>query len=184
MLSFSGRSGFLFHPLPLWLLERRHGISVGGSCFPNGYCWGKKRQSKQNHSNKKPLPPTYPFAHEISKCCVGRGVFFFTLCSPLYFWHLNQYPAHNTFSHTYFWMKGSESFIKHVLRTYSMCSTWRQREKVSPCPHGVCSLDERQRSEEIITLQVWAWQGHLWGWGSALGDFWKLRGLMFSLMSF
>lgn len=84
----------------------------------------------------------------------------------------------------YIFLNGSESFTKHALGTYSMCSTWRQREKVSPCPHGVCSLDERQRSEEIITLRVWAWQGHLWGWGSALGDFWKLRGLMFSLMSF
>ena len=62
----------------------------------------------------------------------------------------------------YIFLNGSESFTKHALGTYSMCSTWRQREKVSPCPHGVCSLDERQRSEEIITLRVWAWQGHLW----------------------
>ena len=63
-----------------------------------------------------------------------------------------------------------------MLDTYSMFSTWRQREKVSSCPHGACCLEKRQRSEEIITMWIWAWQGHLWGVGQWVTRFPEAKG--------
>ena len=83
MLSLSGRSGFLFHPLPLRVLERRHGISVGGSSFPNGYCWKKKSKANKTTATRSlhhphiHLPMRYlsALSGEISFYCLFTIVF-------------------------------------------------------------------------------------------------------------
>ena len=84
-LSFSGRSGFLFHPLLLWVLGRRDGISVGGRGFPVDTLEKNKTAATRN------LPPaSYPITHEILKRYGGRD--FCLFCSLPYFWHLEQCP--------------------------------------------------------------------------------------------
>lgn len=83
-LSFSRRNGFLFHPLPLWVLERRESLSV-----PNGYP-GKKDTNKTT-ATENLHPPTYPLAHNMYQHYVERG--FCLSCSLLDSWHLEQHLA-------------------------------------------------------------------------------------------
>lgn len=54
----------------------------------------------------------------------------------------------------------NESFIKHMLGIYSMSSSLRQGYKGSPCPLGVCILEERQASGSTIIVRMGAQQGH------------------------
>lgn len=113
-LSFPGSNGFRFHPLPLWVLERRDRLSAGAGEFPNGHP-GKKETNKTT-ATEDLHPPTYPLAHDIYKHCVGRG--FCLSCSRLGFWHLGQHLAMMSsrcmFLH--------ESSIKHMLGIGSMSS--------------------------------------------------------------
>ena len=69
----------LFHPLPLRVLERRHGISVGGSSFPNGYCWKKKSKAKKTTATRSLHHPHIHLPMRYLSALSGEIFFFYCL---------------------------------------------------------------------------------------------------------
>lgn len=62
--------------LPLWVLGRKDGISVGGSGFPNGYAGGWGNKPNKTTVTKNLHPPTYPCGHKVYMCYSGKDFFF------------------------------------------------------------------------------------------------------------